>query len=119
METSPLKISIVIPTRNGAPYLRYCIETCLASDDQNLEVIVSDNCSSDNTREVVASFSDNRLHYYNTGASLSMRQNYEFVLPKATGDYIVYIGDDDGFSKNTGLMLLTGGISLTNGRINR
>ncbi len=95
-----LKISIVIPTRNGAPYLRYCLETCLASDDRDLEVIVSDNNSTDGTQEMIAAFSDSRLHYYNTGANLSMRQNFEFALDKATGDYIIYIGDDDGVLKN-------------------
>lgn len=95
-----LKISIVIPTRNRAVYLKHCIETCLSTDDPLIEVIVSDNNSTDNTRTVATSFSDPRLHYYHTGADLSMRQNFEFALGKATGDYIFYIGDDDGILKN-------------------
>ncbi len=95
-----MKISIVVPSRNGAPYLRHCLETCLASPDRDLEVVVSDNDSADDTREMVATFSDGRLHYYNTGESLSMRRNFEFALGKATGDYIIFIGDDDGVLKD-------------------
>lgn len=95
-----LKISIVIPTRNRAIYLKHCIETCLSSNDPDIEVIVSDNNSVDQTQSVVASFSDTRLHYYHTGVDLSMRQNFEFALDKATGDYIFFIGDDDGILKH-------------------
>ena len=93
-----LKISIVIPTRNRAIYLKHCIETCLSSNDPDIEVIVSDNNSVDQTQSVVASFSDTRLHYYHTGVDLSMRQNFEFALDKATGDYIFFIGDDEGLN---------------------
>lgn len=91
-----MKISIVIPTRNRAEYLKGCIESCLASPDPNIEVIVSDNNSLDNTREVVSLFNDTRLKYFATGQSVSMRQNFEFALQYATGEYIIYIGDDDG-----------------------
>ncbi|HEX2752639.1 MAG TPA: glycosyltransferase family 2 protein, partial [Alphaproteobacteria bacterium] len=95
-----LKISIVIPTRNRALYLKHCIETCLSTDDTHIEVIVSDNNSTDDTHTIPALFPDPRLHYYHTGADLSMRQNFEFALSKASGDYIFFIGDDDGILKN-------------------
>lgn len=95
-----LKISIIIPTRNRAEYLEHCIASCLLTDDPNIEVIVSNNNSADNTESVVASFQDSRLKYYNTGEDISMRANWEFGLKKSTGDYVVLIGDDDGFYKN-------------------
>ncbi len=100
-----LKISIVIPTRNRAIYLKHCIETCLSTNDPHIEVIVSDNNSTDDTHIIPTLFSDPRLHYYHTGADLSMRQNFEFALSKASGDYIFFIGDDDGILKN-GLVTL-------------
>lgn len=96
----PFKISIVIPTRNRSIYLRPCIRTCLSSPDRNIEVIVSDNDSDDATRETVAAIQDERLRYVNTGRSVSMRQNFEFALSHATGDYVIYIGDDDGILPN-------------------
>ncbi|WP_373085100.1 glycosyltransferase family 2 protein [Sneathiella sp.] len=95
-----MKISIVIPTRNRSEFLEYCLQTCLASPDDGIEIVVSDNNSSDATRDVVGSFVDKRLHYHNPGQDLSMRQNFEFALSKATGDYIIFIGDDDGILPN-------------------
>ncbi len=97
---SAMIISIIVPTRDRAQYLKYCLQTCLASDDKNIEVIVSDNNSVDNTRELVSEIIDSRLRYFNTGESISMRRNFEFALGKARGDYIVFIGDDDGILKH-------------------
>lgn len=95
-----MKISIIVPTRNGSYYLPHCLATCLAPEDKDLEIIVSDNSLGGETREAVAKISDSRLRYFNAGGNLSMRQNYEFALSKATGDYIIMIGDDDGVLKN-------------------
>lgn len=92
-----MRISICIPTRERAIYLQSLLATCSAIKDDNLEIIVSDNASDDNTREVVESFSDKRIRYLNTGSRLSMRQNFENAVRAATGDYIIMSGDDDGF----------------------
>ncbi|WP_025897849.1 glycosyltransferase family 2 protein [Sneathiella glossodoripedis] len=94
------KISIVIPTRNRAEFLGPCIETCTASDDQNLEIVVSDNFSSDNTKQVVETFTDPRVRYVTPGNDVSMRQNFEYALSQADGDFVIFIGDDDGVLAN-------------------
>jgi len=91
------QISLVIPTRDRSEYLASSLKTALEVDDPNIEVIVSDNASEDNTREVVSSFKDSRLKYVNTGRRVSMRQNFEFAMQHVTGDYVSYIGDDDAF----------------------
>lgn len=93
-------ISIVIPTRNGGDFLESTIKTCLACDDQDIELIISNNNSSDDTEEMVSKIDDPRIVYYHTGEDLSMRGNYEFALSKVTGDYVIFIGDDDGILKN-------------------
>lgn len=92
-----MRISIAIPTRERAEYLRSLLETCVAIEDDNLEIVVSDNASTDNTREVVEGFGDRRIRYLNTGRRLSMRQNFENVINATTGDYVIMSGDDDGF----------------------
>lgn len=92
-----MRISIAIPTRERALYLRSLLETCVAIEDDQLEIVVSDNASTDNTREVVESFGDPRIRYLNTGSRLSMRQNFENVINATTGDYVIMSGDDDGF----------------------
>lgn len=95
-ELFKLKISIAIPTRERGQYLRHSVQTALEIDDDNIEIIVSDNASSDGTKELMQEFDDSRLVYVNTGARLSMRQNFETAFNASTGDYLIYFGDDDG-----------------------
>ena len=88
-------ISIVIPTRERAQTLPYTIRSALDQTSASYEVLVSDNYSQDNTREVVNSFKDTRLKYVNTGARLSMCDNWEFALKHTGGRYVIFVGDDD------------------------
>ena len=88
-------ISLVIPTRERAGTLFFAIKTALNQNAEDYEVIVSDNFSQDNTKEVVQSFDDPRLIYINTGKRMSMSDNWEFALEHAKGDYVIFIGDDD------------------------
>jgi hypothetical protein len=90
-------VSLIVPTRERATYLRECLRTATAIDDANIEIVVSDNASEDDTKAVVASLADPRLLYLNTGRRLSMRQNFEFALQGSRGDYVIFIGDDDAF----------------------
>lgn len=91
------KLSVIIPTRERADTLVHTIRTLVDQDYSDCEIIISDNCSQDNTRQIVESFSDSRLRYINTGKRVSMSDNWEFALRHAGGSFITYIGDDDGF----------------------
>jgi glycosyltransferase involved in cell wall biosynthesis len=93
--TNPL-LSVIIPTRERPETLQYTLRTALDQTSQNFEVIVSDNFSQDNTAEVVRSLSDPRLRLINPGRRLSMCDNWDFALLHAAGDYVMFIGDDDG-----------------------
>ena len=91
------KLTILIPTRNRSETLYWSIKSCLNQDYENLEVIVSDNFSSDDTASIVRSFTDKRLSYYNTGKTLSMSHNWEFALSKVDAGFVSILGDDDAF----------------------
>ncbi len=91
-----LKLSVPIPTRERADTLYHTIRTCVSQDYDNLEIIVSDNASNDNTRDVAFSFKDKRIRYINTGKRLGMSSNWEFGLSHVTGDFVMFLGDDDG-----------------------
>jgi glycosyltransferase involved in cell wall biosynthesis len=97
---NPIKVSVVIPTRERAETLEYTIKTALNQTLQAYEVIVSDNFSQDHTKQVFDSFNDARLKYVNTMQRLSMTDNFNFGVSHATGDYIIIIGDDDGIMPN-------------------
>ena len=87
--------SIVVPTRERHTTLGPCLETVLAQTDPDFEVIVQDNCSSPQTAEVVESFADERIRYHRSHEPLSMKDNWELALSQVTGDYVVFLGDDD------------------------
>lgn len=93
---SPPSISILIPTRERADTLRHTLRSCTDQSYQNLEIVVCDNFSLDNTRNVVGEVDDPRLRYVNTGRRLSMAANWEFALSQIDSDYVTIIGDDDG-----------------------
>ena len=88
-------LSVIIPTREHAETLPYTLRTALDQTSRNFEVIVSDNFSQDNTAQIVKSFSDSRIQLINPGRRLSMRDNWDFALQHAAGDYVMFIGDDD------------------------
>jgi glycosyltransferase involved in cell wall biosynthesis len=90
------RFSLIIPTRDRARTLQYCLRTVTAQTYKNLEIIVSDNDSQDNTREIVESCQDARVVYLNTGKRLGMSGNWEFALAAARGQWIGFLGDDDG-----------------------
>lgn len=102
----PNKFTIIIPTRDRGDTLEYALRTVTMQDYAALEIVVSDNFSQDSTRNVVEANADPRIVYVNTGRRLSMTQNWEFALTHATGDWIGFIGDDDG--------LLPGSINAAN-----
>jgi glycosyltransferase involved in cell wall biosynthesis len=95
------KISIVIPTRERAKYLFHSVQTCLASDYPELEIVVADNASRDETTSVVQSISDPRVRYIRSDRRLSMRDNFERGISAARGTYVGIIGDDDGIFPHT------------------
>ena len=94
------KVTVVIPTRERPDTLAKSLKTALNQDWPNLEVIVSDNFSGPETAQVVNGIHDKRVKYFNTGRRVSMSHNFEFALGKATGDWLIVIGDDDGLLPN-------------------
>lgn len=103
-----MKISIAIPTRSRAFFLKSCLSSVLIAArnaDCEVEVIVSDNASSDNTASVVESFNAPEIVYTRLEHRVSMRGNFENALSQCAGDYIIFIGDDDGIVPS-GLRLL-------------
>lgn len=89
-------ISIGIPTYNRAKgNLRKVIERALGQTYTNIEVIVSDNCSADNTPEVVQSFDDPRLRYFRQETNIGANNNFNYCLNQARGEYFLLFHDDD------------------------
>lgn len=94
------KLSVVIPTRERADTLIHTLRTVTTQAYDNLEIIVSDNASEDSTKEIVNATDDKRIKYTNTGKRCGMSDNWEHGLSLVTGDYVMFLGDDDGLLPN-------------------
>lgn len=91
------ELSVVIPTKNRPKYCRSAVEGVLAFPGQ-IQVIVQDSSSDDATEKSLAEVIDVRLEYFRVSPDLNMTQNFETSVARATGEYVVMIGDDDGLS---------------------
>lgn len=90
--------SVILPTRNRAEYLPSAIQTVLNQTFTDFELIVSNNCSSDETEEIIRSFDDPRIKYFKPPNSLPLDEHFEFATAKASGKYLTFLGDDDAYS---------------------
>jgi len=89
-------VTIGIPTYNRADsYLKEAVESGLNQTYPNIEIIISDNCSSDNTEMVVKAFTDIRIRYHRHDVNIGANNNFNFCLKQATGDYFLLLQDDD------------------------
>ena len=90
-------VSICIPTYNHAHFLADAIGSALFQNERDLEVLVVDNCSTDNTQSVVEAFcrSDVRVRYVRNQTNLGLVGNLNRCLELASGVYIKYLLADD------------------------
>ena len=107
------KFTLIIPTRERCSTLKSTIASCLNQTYNNYEIIISDNFSQDNTKDVVKSFNDSRIKYINTGKRVSMSENFEYALSFVNEGFLMFIGDDDAILPNS-LEYVNEIINLTN-----
>jgi glycosyltransferase involved in cell wall biosynthesis len=88
-------VTIAIPTYNRVAYLRRAIQSALSQTYPLLQVIVSDNCSDDETAEAVSAIRDPRLMFLRQEKNLGMVGNWNECLKHATGEWFLLLSDDD------------------------
>jgi glycosyltransferase involved in cell wall biosynthesis len=90
-------VSVCIPTYNRAKKLQRAIDALLASSYKNLEIIISDNASSDDTESICIALakSDGRIKYFRHHENQGPTANFEYARSQATGKYFLWHGDDD------------------------
>ena len=89
-----VKISIIVPTYNGEQYILKCINSLLDQTLKEIEIIVIDDGSTDNTKNLVLQIKDPRVkYYYQKNQMQGAARNYGIKLAK--GEYIAFVDDDD------------------------
>jgi len=86
---------VYIPTRNRAGYLAQSMAAILGQSFDDFELIVSDNASTDETPEVVASFADPRVRYLRLSEDIGMMANSNRCIGLARAPYLVCTADDE------------------------
>lgn len=88
-------VSVIIPSYNGAKYLSRSVESVLRQSYNNLELIIVDDGSTDNTSDIVRKFDDERLIYIRHDKNRGLSQARNTGITRAKGDYIAYLDVDD------------------------
>jgi glycosyltransferase involved in cell wall biosynthesis len=90
-------VSVGLPVRNGGETLRSALDSVLCQEHKNLEIIISDNCSTDNTQLIALEYQrrDSRIIYHRQSKFISVLENFRFVLDEARGKYFVWAAHDD------------------------
>lgn len=89
------RISVCLPTFNRAALLGACLPTLLSQTRTDFELLIGDNCSTDATAEVVASYPDPRVRYSRNAQNIGPVQNMNRLLSLARGEYVCIVHDDD------------------------
>ncbi|ENK0837455.1 glycosyltransferase [Clostridium botulinum] len=95
------KYTFIIPNYNKAKYLKKCIDSIISQTYEDLELIIIDDCSTDNSIEVIElykSFSNVKIikHKRNMGKSYTFNEGFK----EAKGDYVTIMGSDDYITSN-------------------
>lgn len=91
--------SICIPTYNKAESLKRALESALAQDFGDYEIIISNNASHDETDAIIRSFHSKRIRYIKQKKTIPMVENWNAPLRMAQGNYIATLHDDDEYTK--------------------
>jgi glycosyltransferase involved in cell wall biosynthesis len=87
-------ISVCIATYNGEMFIRKQLDSILKQLDDKDEVIISDDCSTDSTLEIIRSMNDRRIKIFSNIRYKSLIFNFENALKQANGD-IIFLSDQD------------------------
>lgn len=94
-------VSLIMPTYNRASFIGKAVVSVLEQMHADFELIIVDDGSTDNTRDIVQSFKDNRLQYHRMDKNCGEYQTTNYAVSKTTGQYLTWIHSDDMLPKDS------------------
>lgn len=96
MSTNPL-VSIIIQTFNRAHMIHRAINSAINQTYTNIEILITDNHSEDHTEEICKEYAqkDKRIKYFRQKTNIGMVRNANFAIKNISGDYFIWLNDDD------------------------
>ncbi len=97
MENTQVNLSIGVPVRNGARFIRKTLDSLLAQTYRDFELIISDNASTDATEEICREYAtrDSRVRYLRAEKDRGLAGNHNFLVEQARGKYFKWAAGDD------------------------
>ena len=97
MSSPTPKVSLGIPVYNGERYLEEALESLLAQSFEDLEIVISDNASTDATEEICRTFArnDDRIRYWRSDRNRGVLHNFNEVFRRSQGQYFKWAASDD------------------------
>jgi len=93
-------VSIVLPTYNGEKFLRQAIDSCLNQTYKNIELIIVNDGSTDNTEKIITSFKDKRIKYLKHKQNRGLPEALNTGFSVAKGNYLTWASDDNYYAKH-------------------
>lgn len=95
------KVSIILPTKNGAKNIGKSISSVLNQTYKNIELIIVNDGSTDNTQEIISQCQNNdqRIICINNQVNIGIQKSLNIGIENSTGDYIARIDDDDSWTE--------------------
>jgi glycosyltransferase involved in cell wall biosynthesis len=92
-----MKVSVLMPIYNAEQYLSECLDSIVSQDFTDMEILVSDNQSTDGTLKIIKGYAarDARIRWWQNPKNLGLTDNHNVCLLQAKGEYVKYIHADD------------------------
>lgn len=91
-------VSVIMPSWNTANYIASSIQSVVNQTYKKWELIIVDDCSTDNTDEVVAQFNDSRIRYLKNDVNIGAALTRNRAMREAQGEWIAFLDSDDLWS---------------------
>ncbi len=91
------RVSVLIPVFNGEAFLPACLDSVLAQDFTNCEILISDDGSTDDSNTIIERYAarDPRIRWWKNERNLGLAGNFNHCLREAQGEYIKFVLQDD------------------------
>jgi len=88
-------VSIITPSYNSSRFIEECIDSVLSQTYDNWELLIVDDCSSDNSCEMIRKYNDNRISLIELEKNIGAAEARNIALRKAKGKHIAFLDSDD------------------------
>ena len=88
-------VSVIMNVRNGAAFLREALDSVLAQSFKDWELIVWDDCSTDDSAQIVSQYRDDRIRYFLSPEDTPLGRARDRAIRQARGEWLAFLDQDD------------------------